>query len=218
MHDVAFGKGANLCMNHLLLFEQHASYLEISDSWDHRTLHDCATFVVFDVAHPDWLRQRYFFGEPLLFEIANGIIISVCEKMLNRRGSFDIVFEVGHKMSTIAFDLLIGRYGTKNNFCELSGVKRAVCYASKTGLAEACSRESLYIPHHLKGLLDNSHRKMCPVVHQPRNVVFWHLRELLLKYTFQTSQYDHAFPFVIIIDDAELDVPLTLFFDGGLPD
>lgn len=51
--------------------------------------------------------------------------------MHNIRGSLDVVLEMGHKMCTVAFDLLIGRYGTKDDLSELAAFKRAVSNASK---------------------------------------------------------------------------------------
>ena len=49
-------------------------------------------YVVFDVAHPARPVQRDFFGEALFFEVADGVVVGVGEKVLDRGCGFDIVF------------------------------------------------------------------------------------------------------------------------------
>lgn len=57
---------------------------------------------------------------------------------------------------------------------------------------------------------------MGSIVHKPSNVVFWHLRQLLLKYTFETSKDDKTLSRVVIVHNAELYLPVALFRDGRL--
>lgn len=39
---------------------------------------------------------------------------------------------------------------------------------------------------------------------------------MLLKYTFETRQYNKTLPRIIIIDNSEFDIAIALFNDGGL--
>lgn len=126
VHDVAFGEGANLGLHGFFLLEQHAADFEIADARDHGALHDGAAFVVFDVAHPGGLVERDFFGEALLFEVADGVVVGVGEEMLDGGSGFDIVFEVGHEMRAVAFDLLVGGDGTEYDLGEFTGIEWAV--------------------------------------------------------------------------------------------
>ena len=117
------------------MLEQHSSYFEVADTGDHGTLHDGATLVVFDVAHPAGFLERDVFGEALLFEVADGVIVGVSEEMLDGGGGFDVVFQMGHQMGAIAFDLLIGRDGAEDYFGKLAFREGAVCDTSGRKLA-----------------------------------------------------------------------------------
>ena len=57
---------------------------------------------------------------------------------------------------------------------------------------------------------------MRPIIDESSYVVLGHLGQLFLEYTFETSQYYHAFSFVVIIDHTKLDVTLPLFFNSRL--
>ena len=93
---MAFAERANLRQDSLFLLEEHSPGFEVADFWDHGTLHDGSTFVIFDIAHPARLFKSNFFSKSLLLEISDGVIIRISEEMLNGRSSFDIVLEVGH--------------------------------------------------------------------------------------------------------------------------
>lgn len=92
MDNVAFAERADLGQDGLFLLEEHASGFEVANLGDHGALHDCAAFVVFDVAHPAWFLERDFFGEALLFEVADGVVVGVGEEMLDWGGGFDVIF------------------------------------------------------------------------------------------------------------------------------
>ena len=83
VHDVALTKGTNLGSNSLLLLQEHAAGLKVSNLGHHGALHYGAALVVFDVAHPPWFLQGDLFRESLLLEVADGVIISISEKMLD---------------------------------------------------------------------------------------------------------------------------------------
>jgi len=102
-----FGDGADFRVDAFFLLEQHAAALEVADLGHHATLHDCAAFVVLDIAHPAGLFKRDFLGEALLFEVADGVVVGVGEKVHYVGCGFDVVFEVGHEVGAIAFDLLV---------------------------------------------------------------------------------------------------------------
>lgn len=57
---------------------------------------------------------------------------------------------------------------------------------------------------------------MRPIVHQPRNIVFRHFRQLFLEDAFQASEDYQAFALIVIIDYPELNLAITLFDNGGL--
>lgn len=57
---------------------------------------------------------------------------------------------------------------------------------------------------------------MCPVVHQARNVVFGHFRQLLLKDALEAGQDDGALAVIVVVDDTELDLSIAFFDDSGL--
>ena len=92
MHDVGFAEGANLGHDGFFLLEEHAARFEVADAGYHGALHDGAAFVVFDVAHPAGFFEGDFFGEALFFEVADGVVVGVGEKVLDGRGGFDVVF------------------------------------------------------------------------------------------------------------------------------
>ena len=105
--DVGFGEGADLGGDGFFLFEQHSAYFEVADAGDHGALHDGAALVVFDVAHPAGFLQCDILCEALLFEVAYGVVVGVGEKMLDGGGGFDVVFQMGHQVRAVTFDLLV---------------------------------------------------------------------------------------------------------------
>ena len=58
---------------------------------------------------------------------------------------------------------------------------------------------------------------MGTVVDQSGYIVLRHLGQLLLEDAFQTGQNNETFPAVIVVDNPKLDLAITLFRDGGLP-
>ena len=96
MDDMRFAKGTDFGCHGLFLLEQHAPGFEVANPGYHGALHDGATFVIFDIAHPARFFECNFFGEALFLEVADGVIVSVREKMLNGGGRFDIIFQMGH--------------------------------------------------------------------------------------------------------------------------
>ena len=57
---------------------------------------------------------------------------------------------------------------------------------------------------------------MCPVVHQPRNILLGHFRQLLLKYALETGENLNTLSGAIVVDHMKLDVAATLLGDGRL--
>ena len=57
---------------------------------------------------------------------------------------------------------------------------------------------------------------MCAIIHQPRYVVFRHLGQLLLEYTFKARQDDKTLSCVVIVDHSKFDLTVALFFDSCL--
>ena len=130
VHDVAFGKCADLGLHGFFLLEEHSADFQVSDARDHGALHDSAAFVVFDVAHPCGFLERDLFRETLLLEISDGVVIRVGKEVLDGGGGFDIVFQMGHEVRTVAFDLLVRRDGAEDDLSKFAGVEGTVCYAS----------------------------------------------------------------------------------------
>ena len=96
VHDVGFGEGTDLGHGGLFLFEKHAAGFEVADLGYHGALHDGAALVVFDVAHPAGFVKGDVFGEALLFEVADSVVVGVGEEVLDWGGGLDVVFQVGH--------------------------------------------------------------------------------------------------------------------------
>ena len=57
---------------------------------------------------------------------------------------------------------------------------------------------------------------MGTVIYQSRNVVFWHLGELLLENALEARQDDKTLSSVVVIDDAKLDLAIALLCDSRL--
>ena len=97
MNDVRFRVSPDLRLDTLLLFQQHAAHFEVANSREHGALHDCTALVVLNVAHPDLAIESDFLCKTLFLEVANRIIVGVCQEMHHIAGSLDIVFEMGHE-------------------------------------------------------------------------------------------------------------------------
>ena len=76
--------------------------------------------------------------------------------------------------------------------------------------------DNAHIPDYFERFLHDRHRKMGPIINQPRYIVFWHLWKLLLEDTFESSQDDQAFSSIVIVDYSKLDFSVTLFLDSWL--
>ena len=141
VHDVALAERADFGVHGFLLFQQHAADFEVADLGQHGALHDGAAFVILDVAHPARFLQRNVLCEALLFEVADRVVVCVGEEMHYVRGCFDVVFEMRHHVRTVAFDLLVRRYGTEDYFGELAALEGTVSNAT----VPAVSNESIRI-------------------------------------------------------------------------
>lgn len=140
---VGFAEGTDLSRDGFLLLEEHAAGFEVADARHHGALHDGAAFVILDVAHPAGLLESDFFGEALLFEVADGVVVGVCEEVLDWGRSFDVVFEVGHEMRPVAFYLLVRGDGAEDDFGELTAVERTICDTSFAKLVQELVRLKL---------------------------------------------------------------------------
>jgi len=112
----------------------------------------------------------------------------------DRRSSFDVVFEMRHEMSAVTFDLLIGGDGAEHDLSEPSSFERSVRDPS----------------NYLERLLDNGYGQMGSVVDKASYVVFGHLGELLLEDAFEARENDETFALVVIVDDSEFDLSVSL--------
>ena len=130
MDDVALGEGSYLRRDCFFLLEQHAANFKIPYSRNHSTLHYRSALVILDIAHPTGFLQSDLLCKSLFLEVSDCIIVGVCEEVLDRGCCSDIVFQVGHEMCSVAFDLLVGGDGAENNLSEFAAIKRAVRYAS----------------------------------------------------------------------------------------
>ncbi len=124
-------------------------------------------------------------------------------------------------MRPVAFDLLVGGNGAEDDFGELATVEWTICDAPMTELAVeeggwAHNKKEEDIPNDLKRFLHNRHREMSPIINQSSDIVFRHLRQLLLKDTFEARQDYQTFPFTIVIDDSEFDFSISFLRDRRL--
>lgn len=84
-------EGTDFGLHGLLLLGEHAAHLQITDLGEHGTLHERATLVILNVAHPDRFIECNLLGEALLLEVSNGIVIGVGKEVHNWRGGFHVV-------------------------------------------------------------------------------------------------------------------------------
>ena len=149
----------NLCMYSGFLLEEESATFEISDFRQHGTLHYRTTFVVFNVPHPPSLVQGDLLCKSLLLEISYSVVVGVSQEVHDIRSGLDIVFQMRHKMSAVALDLLIRRDGAKHNLCKLASLKRLVGdssdqLVSTSPLSLEFTRDS---PNDLQWLLHDRH-------------------------------------------------------------
>lgn len=67
----------------------------------------------------------------LLLEVANGIVIGVCEEVSHLRILRDVILEMVHQMRTITLDLLRRRNSAEDDLGEFPVVERSVRDASQ---------------------------------------------------------------------------------------
>ena len=72
------------------------------------------------------------------------------------------------------------------------------------------------LPHNLERLFHNGYAQMRPVIDQSRDIVLGHLRQLLLEDALQARQDDCALPPPVVVDHAELDVAISLFYGSRI--
>ena len=91
------GHVPNLGQNGFPLLSEDIRLCEIVDFAQHCTLHDRAAFVIFDVPGPYRPIECDFLGEALLFEVPDGIVVCVGEKVHHAWVcDGNVVFEVIH--------------------------------------------------------------------------------------------------------------------------
>lgn len=75
------------------LVSQHLMHFNIFDLWQHLALHDCSTFIIFDIPNPSLSVERNLFREPLFSKVSNSVIIRIGKKIVDGRMSrSDVVF------------------------------------------------------------------------------------------------------------------------------
>jgi hypothetical protein len=114
--------------------------------------------------------------------------------------------QMGHQMGAISLDLLIRGYSTKNNFREPSAFEWTIGDSTAhMSVLPGTSRRSKQddVPNNLQWVLHYGHGQVCSVIHKPCDVVFRHLWQLFLEYTFKAGEDNEALAGSVIIDDAE---------------
>lgn len=89
-------------------------------------------------------------------------------------------------MSSITFDLLVGRNSTKHNFRKPPSLEWPIGDASANSqrFHDPIELRNRYTPDNFQRVLDNGYRKMGPIINQSRNIILRHFWKLLLEYTF----------------------------------
>lgn len=87
-------------------------------------LHHGRAAVVFDIALPPRLRHLHVLREALLSEIFDGIVISVRHKILDAN-CLSMGLQSVHEASSVAFYLMLGGDGQKNDLGKSLGVERS---------------------------------------------------------------------------------------------
>jgi hypothetical protein len=85
-------------------------------------LHHCAAVVIFNVTLPSALRHRGALGEALFSEVFDGIIVSVCEKVM-QVDLLCVILQTIHESRAIPFDLLGSCDCKEHDFGKFLGVK-----------------------------------------------------------------------------------------------
>lgn len=200
MNVVRLGVCADLGLDALLLFKQHATHFQVADSGQHGALHDGSTLVILDISHPDFLVQGDFLCEPLFLEVTDGVVVGIRQEVHDVARGLDVVLEMGHEMGTVAFDLLVGTDGAEDDFGELATFERTVCDTADD----------------LERLLDDGDGQVGAVVDESSDVIFRHLGQLFLEDAFQACEDDEGLPLVVVVHNAELYFAVALLDDSGL--
>ena len=69
-------------------------------------LHHCASVVVLDEVFPTWLWQIVIFGESLLAEVLNGVVVCICQEVV-QFFRLCVILQLVHQTRAISLDLLL---------------------------------------------------------------------------------------------------------------
>lgn len=161
-------------------------------------------------------------GSYLLLEIADGVIVGICEKVHDIRRSLDVVFKVIHQMRAISLQVTHSmsaapshglRLFTSNQnpwtHLDLFGTSNCAKHDfRKPTMIERAVRDSSY---DLQTAFHNRHTVMVPIQDKTGDVLARHLGKLPLENVLETSEKDQIFWIVVVLDHPESDQTCSFF-------
>ena len=119
----------DLLYNGIPLLSKDVRDVNIVHTLNDLTLHHRATIVVLDVSFPATLRHVAFLVEPLLLEKLNGIVVSICQEILEVF-LLGMVLQLVHQSSPKTSYLLLCGDSEEHNFGEPLCAERSEYAAS----------------------------------------------------------------------------------------
>mmetsp|Transcript_40653 Transcript_40653/g.128186 ORF Transcript_40653/g.128186 Transcript_40653/m.128186 type:complete len:227 (+) Transcript_40653:530-1210(+) len=161
------------------------------------TLHERSALIIFDVWRPSISMHADLHVKALLLEVANGIVIGICYKVVQVVPCLTVVFRLVHQSRAIPPDLLFCAHRTKCNLSQLLLVVRTVA-DPPNGLLDSVN--GLY----------STDRLVVFVEDETNDVLLGHLRELRPKDFLQLAQKSKACGSAIVPHTLEMQNPCFL--------
>mmetsp|Transcript_14518 Transcript_14518/g.35383 ORF Transcript_14518/g.35383 Transcript_14518/m.35383 type:complete len:222 (-) Transcript_14518:634-1299(-) len=137
--------------------------------------HQGPPVVIFDEPDPAALRHRNLLRESLLLEEPDGVVVGVREEVLDAL-ALHMLLQVIHHSPSVPFDLFLPRDGKENDLREFLRMERPDDNAADCCPLSGCAAG-----------LNQAQGAMVPVHDQSRDVLLWHLGELLRDDVLQVN-------------------------------
>ena len=186
---------AHLLVHRLSLLADHHREVRVGHLRGQCALHYGATVVLLDVPHPLLPLHHDVLGEPLLLEVANGVVVGEGDEVGHVLLLAHVLLEVIHQASAIAFHLLAGAHRAEGDLGHFLAPERAVSDAA----------------NHL-AVLEADHGVVVGVEHQADDVLLGHVGQLLAEDILQRDEPHEVLFLPVVLDDHvhELAVVLLL--------
>ena len=156
----------------------------------HVAFHGGAPIIVLDETLIASLGHGNGLGESLFFEIANGVIVGVGNKVFNS-GARARLLEQVHEFGAVPLDLVVAVDGAKGNFRKAFFGKGAVANAPN----------DFFVTVAEGGIVcQNGQGRVASIQDQARNIGSRHFGQLFGKETLQANELDHTLGATVISD------------------